>query len=97
MLVLILPTPQRDGGLSQPPARLSQEQVFNLGPVMGRSDVLPTELSQQRLQIKDASKQDDTLQTLCTTIHNGWPEHHLECAKASLPYWNFHEKTCSHR
>ena len=38
--------PQRDGGLSQPPARLSQEQVLNLGSLMGRITALPTELSQ---------------------------------------------------
>ena len=37
--------PQRDGGLSQPPARLSREWVLNPGPLTGRSDALPTELS----------------------------------------------------
>ena len=40
--------PQRDGGLSQHPARLSQEWVLNLGPHMGRSAALPTELSQPK-------------------------------------------------
>ena len=29
--------PQRDEGFSQPPARLSQEQLLNPGPHMGRS------------------------------------------------------------
>ena len=37
---------QRDGGLSQPSDRLSQEQVLNLGPHMGRCTALPTELFQ---------------------------------------------------
>ena len=37
--------PQTDGGLSQPPARLSWEWVLNLGPVTCRSTALPTELS----------------------------------------------------
>ena len=37
--------PQRDGELGQPLARLSQEQVLNLGPLTGRSAALPTELS----------------------------------------------------
>ena len=41
--------PQRHGGLSQTPARLSQEQVLNLGPQVGRSTALPTELSQPML------------------------------------------------
>ena len=39
--------PQGDGGLSQPPARLSQEQVLNLEPVTLQSAALPTELSKQ--------------------------------------------------
>ena len=38
--------PQRDRGLSQPTARLSWEQVLNLGPVTWWSAILPTELSQ---------------------------------------------------
>ena len=38
--------PQRDGGLSQPMARLSWEWVLNLGPVAWPSAALPTELSQ---------------------------------------------------
>ena len=38
--------PQRDGGLSQPPARLGQEWVLNPGPVTWWSTALPTELSQ---------------------------------------------------
>ena len=38
--------PQRDGGLSQPQARLSQEWVLNLGSVAWHSTALPTELSQ---------------------------------------------------
>ena len=37
--------PQGDGGLRQPMARLSQEWVLNLEPLMGRSAPLPTELS----------------------------------------------------
>ena len=37
--------PQRDGGLSQLPARLSQEWVLNSGPVTWWSAALPTELS----------------------------------------------------
>ena len=37
--------PQGDGGLSHPPASLSQEWILNLGPLVGRSTVLPTELS----------------------------------------------------
>ena len=45
LLVLSLTYPQRDGGLSQPPARMSQERVLNLGPVAWRSAALPTELS----------------------------------------------------
>ena len=46
LLVLSLTYPQRDGGLSQPPARMSQEWVLNPGPVAWRSAALPTELSQ---------------------------------------------------
>ena len=38
--------PPREGGLSQPLARLSQEWVLNLGPLTGRSTALTTELSQ---------------------------------------------------
>ena len=37
--------PQRDGGLSQLPARLSPKWVLNPEPVMERSTVLPTELT----------------------------------------------------
>ena len=37
--------PQRDGGLSQPPARLSWEWVLNPGPVTWQSAALPTELT----------------------------------------------------
>ena len=37
--------PQRDGGLSQPPAMLSLDQVLNLGPVTRQSAALPTELT----------------------------------------------------
>ena len=37
--------PQRDGGLGQPLAMLSQEQVLNQGPVTWKSAALPTELS----------------------------------------------------
>ena len=38
--------PQRDGGLSQYSARLSQEWALNQGPHVGRSTSLPTDLSQ---------------------------------------------------
>ena len=37
--------PQWDGGLSQPPARLSWEWVLNPGPVTWQSTALPTELT----------------------------------------------------
>ena len=37
---------QRDEGLSQPPPRLRQGQVLSLGPHVGRSATLPTELCQ---------------------------------------------------
>ena len=36
--------PQGDGGLSQPPARLSEKWVLNQGLLMGRSAALPAEL-----------------------------------------------------
>ena len=42
LLVLSLTYPQRDGGLSQPPARMSQEWVLNPGPVTWRSAALPS-------------------------------------------------------
>ena len=48
--------PQRDGGLSQPLARLSQEWVLNPGPLSGRSAALRTELSRLDWHNKDTSK-----------------------------------------
>ena len=45
---------QRDGWLSQPPARLSWELVLNLGPVKWQSAALLTELSQPvKIQIQN--------------------------------------------
>ena len=48
--------PQWDGGLSQPPARLSQEQVLNPGPVAWQSVALPTELTWLKSEITSQSQ-----------------------------------------
>ena len=92
LLVLSLTYPQRDGGLSQPPARMSQEWVLNPRPVTWWSTALPTELSWP-------DKLPRTWQTTKRAIHT-WFEWHWYARgnnsgnNKNKRKWNYHHWKC---